>query len=102
MNITLQWSLPTTRASGKPLALNDIKHVVIDVTADDGQSWAPIGAFPPNVLSTQITDLDFGTWRFRGVVVDTKDRPSAPLEAILVNEDTSPPSALVTLETVPA
>ena len=102
MNVTLQWELDLTRTSGKPLALVDIKHVVIDVTADDGASWAPIGAFPPSVLSTQITDLDFGTWRFRGVVVDTKDRPSAPLEATLVNEDNSPPSALLTLVAVPA
>lgn len=101
MNVTLNWALPTTRESGKPLALADIQHVVVDVSADGGASWALIGTFPPSVLSTQLTDLDFGTWQFRGVVVDTKGRPSQPLEATLVNEDTSAPSALVTLEAVP-
>lgn len=102
MNVTLQWSLPNTRTSGRPLALANIQHVVVDVSADAGASWAPIGVFPPEVLSAQVTDLDFGTWTFRGVVVDTRGRESAPLVASLVNEDTSPPSALVTLEAVPA
>lgn len=102
MNVTLHWELPTTRTSNRPLPATDIQHVLVDVSADDGATWAPIGAFPPNVLSTQLTDLDFGTWKFRGVVVDLKGRVSAPLEAVLVNEDTSPPSALVVLEAVPA
>ena len=101
MNVTLNWALPTTRASGKPLAITDIQHVVVEVSADAGANWALIGTFPPDVLSTVLTDLDFGTWTFRGVVVDTKGRPSDPLEAVLVNEDTSPPSALVSLEAVP-
>lgn len=102
MNVTLSWALPTTRESGKPLLVEDIQNVVVEVSANGGVDWALVGTFPPNVLSTQVTDLDFGTWTFRGIVVDTKGRPSAPLEATLVNEDTSPPSALVTLEVVPA
>lgn len=102
MNVTLQWALPTTRESGKPLPVADIQHVVVEVSANGGVDWAQVGTFPPSVLSTQVTDLDFGTWLFRGIVVDTKGRPSAPLEATLVNEDTSPPSALLTLEVVPA
>ena len=102
MNITLNWVLPTTRESGKPLALADIKHVVVEVSGDAGENFSPLGVFPPDVTSTQLTDLDFGVWAFRGVVVDQKNRFSAPLVATLVNEDTSPPSALVTLEAVPA
>jgi hypothetical protein len=102
MNVTLNWALPTTRESGKPLAASDIQHVAVEVSADAGANFSLLGTFPPAVLSTQITDLDFGTWTFRGTVVDTKGRTSAPLEATLVNEDTSPPSALVTLEAVPA
>ncbi len=101
MNVTLVWALPTTRASGKPLAVTDIKHVVIEISANDGNSWALLGEFPPQVLSTDLTDLDYGTWTFRGVVVDTKDRPSDPLLATLVNEDTTPPSVLLSLEAVP-
>lgn len=102
MNVTLQWALPNTRESGKPLAVTDIQYVDVMVSADAGATWAPIGAFPPSQLSTQITDLDFGTWLFKGVVVDTKGRSSQPLVATLVNEDSTPPSVLLTLEAVPA
>jgi hypothetical protein len=102
MNVRLIWELPTTRESGKPLALEAIEHVVIDVSANDGVDWTWVGTFTPNVLSTEITDLDFGTWLFRGVVVPVKGLPSQPLTATLVNEDTSPPSALVMLQAVPA
>ena len=102
MNVTLQWALPTTRESGKPLAVEDIQHVSIEVSANGGADWALIGTFTPDVLSAQVTDLDFGTWLFRGIVVDTKGRPSAPLEASLVNEDTTPPSVLLNLVAVPA
>lgn len=102
MNVTLTWALPTTRESGKPLAVTDIQYVAVEVSADAGASWALIGTFPPDVLATAVTDLDFGTWNFRGTVVDTKGRASAPLTAVLVNEDTSPPAALVSLAAVPA
>lgn len=102
MNVTLLWELPTTRTSGKPLAIDAIKEVAIDVSADAGATWVPIGVFPPSVLSTEVTDLDFGTWLFRGVVVPVKGLPSAPLTATVVNEDTSPPSALVMLVAEPA
>lgn len=102
MNVTLVWALPTTRESGKPLAVADIRHVAVDVSADGGASWSPLGAFTPDVLSTEITDLDFGTWSFRGVVEDTRGRVSNPLVASLTVEDTTPPSVLLSLEAVPA
>jgi len=102
MNVTLQWSLPTTRTSGKPLSVTEIKHVLVEISSDAGTTWTPLGTFPPSVLSVPITDLDFGTWEFRGFVVDQKDRVSDPRFATLVNEDTSPPSILLALEPVPA
>lgn len=102
MNVTLIWELPTTRESGRPLAVEAIQHVVVDVSADDGASWVPIGTFTPDVLTAEVTDLDFGTWTFRGVVVPVKGLPSEPLLAVVVNEDTSPPSRLVVLQAVVA
>lgn len=102
MNVTLNWALPTTRESGKPLLVSDIAHVAIEVSADAGANWALVGTFGPELLSTVLTDLDFGTWTFRGVVVDTKGRTSNPLLATLVNEDNTPPSVLLSLEAVPA
>lgn len=102
MNVTLQWELPTTRTSNRPLPVADIQHVLVDVSADEGATWAPIGVFPPDVLSTQVTDLDFGTWVFRGVVVPKRGLPSEPLTAVVVNDDTSPPNRLVSLTATPA
>ena len=99
-NVKVVWALPTTRVSGRPLAPADIEKVVIDVSADGGASFAPVGEFTRDILEVDITDLDFGTWLFRGVVVDTKGRPSAPLTAEFVNEDVSPPSALGAFEVV--
>jgi hypothetical protein len=100
MNVTLQWELPTTRTSNRPLAPSDLLHVAVDVSADGGDTWVDIGQFPPEVLTAQVTDLDFGTWLFRGVVVPKKGLPSLPLTATFVNDDTTPPNPLVTLTVV--
>jgi hypothetical protein len=102
MNVTLQWELPTTRTSNRPLAPSDLLHVAVDVSADGGDTWVVIGQFPPEVLTAQVTDLDFGTWLFRGVVVPKKGLPSLPLTATFVNDDTTPPNPLVTLTVVPS
>jgi hypothetical protein len=102
MNITLVWELPTTRESGKPLAVTDIQHVAVEVSANGGADWASIGTFGPELTSVPVSDLDFGIWTFRGIVVDTKGRASAPVETVFVVEDTTAPSALVSLTAVPA
>lgn len=96
-NLTVTWVLPTTRESGKPLAPADIAGVEIELSADAGQTWGTVGTYPPATLSTVIQDVDFGEWHVRGTVVDTKDRRSQPTLGTIVNEDTTPPSAL-TLE----
>lgn len=97
-NVKVLWALPTTRESGKPLAPSDIKHVRIEVSANGGQTYALIGDFPPSVLEADVQDLDFGTWTFRGLVVDKEGRVSPPLVATFVNEDTTGPSALEALQ----
>ena len=100
MNVTVAWELPTSRTSNRPLAPSDIRHVVLDVSADGGSTFVPIGEFPPSVLSAAVTDLDFGTWLFRGVVVPVKGLPSLPMTATFVIDDTTPPNPLVTLTVV--
>lgn len=93
-NLNIAWVLPTTRESGKPLNPADIDRVRIDISADLGVNWAQIGEFPPATLSTLVQDVDFGEWQVRGTVFDTKGRQSDPAVGTIVNEDTSPPSAL--------
>ena len=100
MNVLLQWELPVSRASGRPLVPEDILHVAVDVSANEGADWTSIGLFPPEILETRITDLDFGVWKFRGVVVPKKGLSSDPLYAEVVNEDTSPPLPLQSLTVV--
>lgn len=97
-NLRVKWTLPKTRESGKPLAVEDIKHVRIEVSADDGANYALLGDFPPSVLETEAQDLDFGVYTFRGLVVDTANRVSQPLLAQWENADTTPPGALLSLD----
>lgn len=92
-NVRVQWALPTTRESGRPLNPADIEAVVIDISAD-GVNFAPVGEFAPNLLETTVADVDFGEFFFRGTVRDTSGRVSNPVVASIVNEDTTPPSEL--------
>jgi hypothetical protein len=95
-NLVLSWVLPTTRASGKPLAVKDIKHVLVEISVDN-VTFGPLGTYPSDVLSTSVNELEVGTWYFRGVVVDTADRVSTPMFASYEVLDVSPPSPLGTL-----
>lgn len=97
-NVRVQWALPTTRESGKPLNPADIEAVSIEISAD-GTNYAPVGDFAPNTLETVVSDVDFGEFFFRGTVRDTNGRVSNPVVASIVNEDTTPPGELsLTLE----
>lgn len=91
-NIRVQWVLPTTRMSGKPLAVADISHVRVEISADEGASFTSISDFPPDVLETLVQDVDFGTWVFRAACADTKGRVSEWAAGFVVIEDTTPPS----------
>ncbi|MBP8181890.1 MAG: hypothetical protein KAZ88_12990 [Acidimicrobiia bacterium] len=93
-NVRVQWVLPTTRESGKPLAAADIAAVAIEISADGGANYSPVGEFGADVLETTVADVDFGEFFFRGTVRDTKGRVSNPVVASVVNEDTTPPSEL--------
>lgn len=93
-NVRVRWVLPTERESGRPLAVTDIDHVRIEISADGGANYALVGDFPPNVLETVVADVDFGEWTFRGIVEDTKGRLSQPSVDTIVVEDTTPPGTL--------
>jgi hypothetical protein len=95
-NLKVQWVLPTTRQSGKPLAVSDIANVKIELSAD-GANFADFGVFTPDVLETVVTELEVGEWFVRGTVVDTAGRSSPAKAASYVIEDTTAPSELVSL-----
>ena len=98
-SVRVAWVLPTTRESGKPLAVEDIRHVRVEMSADAGANFVLISDFPPAVLETQVDDVDFGSWLFRAACVDTKGRVSDWAVGTVVIEDTTPPSVpTLTLE----
>jgi hypothetical protein len=95
-SLAITWVLPTTRASGKPLLPKDIKNVRIEMSAD-GVNFGVFGSYPPDVLTTTVTDLEPGIWSFKGYVVDLANRESAPLSAMFEITDETPPSPLAQL-----
>ena len=90
-NIRLNWVLPTTRTSTRPLPVEEIKHWAIEVSLDAGANWTPLNQVAPPDLSLLVTDVEPGTWKFRGAAVDTADRAGAWLETSVTVADTSPP-----------
>lgn len=93
-NVKVSWVLPTTRKSGKPLLVEQIAFAFVEMSADLGANFGPVGQFPPDVLETTVTELEPGEWVFRGSVQDTAGKVSGTVEARIVVEDTSPPSDL--------
>lgn len=98
-NVKVQWSLPTTRESGNPLAVDDIDHVAVELSAD-GVNFAVLGTFPPNVLETVVEALDTGEFSFRGTVVDKKARRSKPYLTSITIDETAPAAAILVVSLV--
>ena len=93
-DVRVDWQFPSVRASGRPLNTADIKHTVIEMSADLGANFGVIATVAaPGMTYTQ-TELEPGEWRFRGYVVDTGDRPGAPVYGSIVIADTTPPGPL--------
>ncbi len=98
-NVNVSWVLPTTRESTKPLDPAQIASVELAISADQS-NWSVYDTFAKEVLSTVVPEVDIGTWYFRGVVVDTAGKRSAPLVASVVVPDETAPSALGALNVV--
>lgn len=97
-NVNVVWSLPVTRESGKPLNVSDIDRVEIEISADAGANFGLVGKFGTDVTSTLLEAVDVGDWIVRGTVYDKAGRQSKPLLASFSIADTTPPSALQTLQ----
>lgn len=99
-DVTVTWVLPTTRESGRPLKIEDIDRVVLELSADGGANFGAVDEFPSSVTETVLVEMEPGEWFVRGYVRDTKGRKSQPVTRSIVIEDPSPPSALVELTLV--
>lgn len=97
-NLNIKWTLPTTKSpSGLPLDVSEIEKVVIELSADLGESYAVIGEYTPDTLETTVQDLPPGEWYVRGSVIDTAGRPSKPKVVSIAIVDDSGPGELQTL-----
>lgn len=93
--IVISWILPTTRQQGGPLAVADIARVEIELSADGGVNFTPVGSFNNDVLETTVADLPFGDqYEVRGRAVDISNQPGNWVAEPFVLADDSPPGAL--------
>jgi hypothetical protein len=101
-NILIQWVLPTTRQGGGPLPIAEIKHVTLELSANAGVDWSPLGNFPPATLEAPVNDLPFSDqYAVRGFVVDVTDQAGNTETVPFVVDDGSPPGDLVVSVTFP-
>ena len=96
-NVKVSWKLPSTRESGKPLAAADVKHVDVQMSADQGANFVSLHHVIPPVLELMVTDLEPGTYQFKAFAVDTKDRVGKPGTAQITIDDSTPPGAVLDL-----
>ncbi len=97
-NVKVTWTLPTTRESGLPLKIEDIANVRLELSADEGDTFAVFGDYAPQPSEVVIPDLEPGTWVVRGSVVDSKGRVSKPVVAAITLDDATAPGALLALD----
>lgn len=95
-NVKATWVLPTTREDGTALPVEAIAFVDIELGVD-GENFASIGNYTPDVLETIVQDLEVGTWYFRGAVVDTQNRRGAASVGEIVIPSDAAPGALLEL-----
>lgn len=86
--VRASWVLPTKRKQGGDLPVSEIAGVEIEISVD-GALWGPAESFPPDVLTTDFTELEFGTWFFRAAVRTTDGQLSAPVVNQIDVPDTS-------------
>lgn len=96
---TLNWTLPTTRVNGTPLATSEIDRTDIMMSADGGANFSPPAAVPPTGPQEFVVEnLDVGDYLFRAIVVDTGGRVSGADE--VTGSVLAAPSAIADLSVI--
>lgn len=86
--VRASWVLPTKRKQGGFLPASEIEGVEVEISTD-GENFGPADLYPPEVLTTDYTELEFGTWYFRATVLTTDGLRSAPVISSIDVPDTS-------------
>lgn len=91
----LLWELPATREQGGVLPPDQIAHVEIELSADAGANFTPVGTFTPDILQATVADLPFSdAYVVRGRAVDTGGQAGAWASLPFSVIDTSPPGVI--------
>ena len=94
-NVTIVWTLPTTREGGGALNENDIQHVLPAMSADGGANFTALAPVTPGeIQQVFVPDLEVGEWIFRFIVVDTDGQSSDVHEEPVEVLDDSPPNPI--------
>ncbi len=94
-NVTVAWTLPTTRLGGGALPPGEIAHVAAELSADGGSIFTPFGnVLPTDAQQVFVPDMEVGQWQFRLTVVDTLGQSSAPHVEVVDVIDDSPPNSV--------
>lgn len=92
---TFTWTLPTLRESGGPLDPADIDRTEIAMSADDGANFTPTATVVPTDEQTwTVSELVFGDYIVRFVVIDTQGRASTPFDFPFTALDDSAPGTV--------
>jgi hypothetical protein len=94
-SMRISWTLPTVREQGGAITPTEIEAVEIELSADAGANFSPVGSFPSDTLETIVADLPFGdTYVVRGRAIDISAQAGQWTVTPFVVSDTSPPGAL--------
>jgi hypothetical protein len=87
----LNWTLPTTRTSGRPITPAELAGTEVGVSSDGGASYELLNGgapFPPAVLQTVVPELEPGQWFFSAQWVSQDGGRSTRITATVTIEDT--------------
>jgi hypothetical protein len=90
----LNWTLPTTRTSGRPITPAELTGTEVGISADGGANYALLNGgvpFPTSVLQAVVPELEPGVWLFSAQWVAANGGRSTRITATVTVEDTSPP-----------
>ncbi len=95
-NLLVTWDLPTARIGGGALAVDDILHVEVSLSADGGENFSVLGSVPSaDTQEFGASDLDIASYIVRFVVVLVDGQRSANVDLPFDVVDDSPPNGVV-------
>lgn len=74
-DVRINYALPTQREDNKPLPVDQISHVIVQMSADGGVNFAEIDQVPAPETEVLVRELEPGTYHFEFVVVDKQSDP---------------------------